>query len=129
MMFPGSETSQSPDVLVIDDQPSVLTSMVAVLKVGGFSAYGVTSAEEALGFVREHTPKVLLVDVQLGASSGIDLAKQIAERIHGIRVILLTGDPEMDSIQDAAKQDGFRFEVMSKPVHPQQLFSLLSKAS
>jgi DNA-binding NtrC family response regulator len=129
MNLRSSQPKHKTDILVVDDQAMVLTSMVAVLETGGYAAHGVTNAEDALDFVREHRPRVLLMDVQLGSSNGVELAKQIADEIPDIRVILLTGDPDFNAVTDATKGDGLRFEVMAKPVRPQRLFALLSAAS
>lgn len=116
-------------VLVVDDQEMVLRSLVAVLAIRGCSAHGVTSAEAALAYVRDSSPRVLIVDVHLDTGDGIELAKRISRQVPGIRIFVMTGDPDASALIERGQRDGLRFEVLAKPTHPDELFARLGNVA
>ena len=79
--------------MVVDDNPGFLETASKVLSSGGLTvvATAATSAD-ALARARETEPDVVLVDIDLGPESGLDLARQLAAESdwHGTKVILIS---------------------------------------
>ena len=78
------------EVLVVDDDPDVLGLIEAVLRAEGFTVRAVAGATEAIASVKAERPHVVLLDLTLADSDGLDVLTEI----HGltdIPVILLTG--------------------------------------
>ena len=78
------------EVLVVDDDPDVLGLLEAVLRAEGFTVRAVGSATEALASVKADRPDVVLLDLMLADSDGLDVLTEI-RTIADIPVVLLTG--------------------------------------
>lgn len=65
------------DVLIAEDEPSILESLEFILKRAGFSCSTVTDGEAALEAVRRLRPRVVVLDVMLPKRSGFEVLKQI----------------------------------------------------
>jgi DNA-binding response OmpR family regulator len=65
------------DVLIAEDEPSILESLDFILRRAGFSIASVTDGEAALAAVRRERPRLVVLDVMLPKRSGFDVLKQI----------------------------------------------------
>jgi two-component system, NarL family, nitrate/nitrite response regulator NarL len=66
--------------LIVDDSAGFLDAARALLVQEGISVVGVASTKaEALQRAKELQPEVILVDIDLGADSGFDLARRLVE--------------------------------------------------
>jgi DNA-binding NarL/FixJ family response regulator len=116
-------------VLVVDDAPAVMQSLVLVLRLAGFDAAGEIGASAALHAAQAHHPDILLCDIQLGITNGVELSLDIATLLPGCRIILMSGDTTSAKILAEAHERGQDFEVLAKPMLPQELLALLGPAS
>ncbi|NVN53899.1 response regulator transcription factor [Mycolicibacterium hippocampi] len=83
----------APRCLIVDDSAAFRNAAKAMLERGGFVVVGVAcDAEEAVLRAAELHPDIVLVDVDLGADSGFD----VAERLSGMSVILTSTHDEQD---------------------------------
>jgi DNA-binding NarL/FixJ family response regulator len=85
---PGSDWR----VLVVDDHPMVRKGLSDLLdEEPGFSACGqAADAEEALAQVAEDPPDIVLLDLSLEGSSGLELVKQLHARFPEIHVLVFS---------------------------------------
>jgi two-component system, OmpR family, response regulator len=65
------------DVLIAEDEPSILESLDFILRRAGFSIASVTDGDAALAAVRRDKPRLLVLDVMLPRRSGFEVLKQI----------------------------------------------------
>ena len=65
------------DVLIAEDEPSILESLEFILKRAGLSCSTVTDGDAALDAVRRLRPRVVVLDVMLPKRSGFEVLKQI----------------------------------------------------
>lgn len=65
------------DVLIAEDEPSIIEALDFVLKRAGWSVRTVTEGDEILDAVRRQNPRMLLLDVMLPKRSGFEVLKQI----------------------------------------------------
>ena len=65
------------DVLIAEDEPSILESLDFILRRAGWSISAVTDGEAALSAVRRLRPRLLVLDLMLPKRSGFDVLKQI----------------------------------------------------
>jgi DNA-binding response OmpR family regulator len=63
------------DVLIAEDEPSILESLEFILRRAGWSVSAVTDGDAALEGVRRLRPRVVLLDVMLPKRSGFDVLK------------------------------------------------------
>jgi DNA-binding NarL/FixJ family response regulator len=87
-------------LLVVDDHPVFRLGMVALLSsIGGFDVVGEAAAvDEAVERAAELCPDVILMDLHLGAGSGIDATRRILEQSPGIGVLAVTMMDDDDSV-------------------------------
>ena len=90
-------------VVIADDHPLMRAGLRRVLELeGGFLVVGeARNGLEAVHLVETHRPDVLLLDVQMPGSSGLDALRQLTALARHVRVILLTGSIERSEILKA----------------------------
>jgi DNA-binding NarL/FixJ family response regulator len=85
--------------MIVDDSEQFLSVATKHLSRGGLDVVATaTNHREALQRVEELQPDVVLVDINLGAESGIDLARRLVERFPDLhsRVVLISNMDEDD---------------------------------
>jgi DNA-binding NtrC family response regulator len=110
-------------VFVVDDERVIATTLVAILKLNGFSAKSFTCAQEALNEARLQAPDLLISDVVMPDISGIDLAILMTAQYPSCKVLLFSGQAATSDLLQAARDKGYSFPMLSKPVHPTALLS------
>jgi DNA-binding response OmpR family regulator len=80
------------DVLIAEDEPSILESLEFILRRAGWTVSAVTDGDAALEGVRRLRPRVLLLDVMLPKRSGFDVLKLVRADValQDIPVLILT---------------------------------------
>jgi DNA-binding NtrC family response regulator len=115
--------SPTSRVFVVDDEHVIATSLVAILQMNGFSAKSFTCAQEALNAARLQAPDLLISDVVMPDISGIDLAILMTEQCPDCKILLFSGQATTSDLLQAAREKGYNFRLLSKPVHPTTLLS------
>ncbi|WP_376096812.1 ATP-binding protein [Roseomonas sp. CCTCC AB2023176] len=111
-------------VLVVDDDPLVLASTVALVTDLGHEATAADSAEAALRALRAGAvPDVIVTDHAMPGVTGLDLARRVAASRPGLPVILASGYADLE---DGAAADLIR---LSKPFSRDALARSLADAT
>jgi DNA-binding NarL/FixJ family response regulator len=102
--------------LIVDDDASFIEASRALLERQGISVVGVAmTAADGLQGVRDLEPDVVLVDINLGADSGFDLTRQLADG--GVpaapKVILISTHSEEDFADLIAESPALGFVAKS----------------
>ncbi|TWI52484.1 PAS domain S-box-containing protein [Pseudomonas duriflava] len=111
------EKANASQVLVLEDQPDILSMTCELVELLGYSAQGFCKAEEALHVLEQVRFDILLTDVNLPGMSGIDFARQATRQHSGMRVIFMSG--EGDIATDVPSKS------LAKPFNLQQLKAVL----
>ncbi|MFP5228852.1 MAG: response regulator [Acidobacteriota bacterium] len=109
------------DVLVVDDNRLVADTTTAILKLFGFSAITAYDGATALRLAVETNPDILLSDVMMPVLNGVDLAIAIREIRPETAIVLFSGQAATNDILRSARQKGHFFEILSKPIPPEEL--------
>jgi len=112
----GTET-----VLVVEDEPAVLTLSRRALESQGYVVLAASDATAALRVVERHggTIHMLVTDVVMPGLSGRELADQLAAQRPGIRVLYMSGYPGDAVVQHGGLPSGSAF--LQKPFSPDSL--------
>lgn len=103
-------------MLIVDDDPLVLRIQRVALTRAGFDVSSATSISEAEEELGRATPQAVLVDLFLGAESGLDLLRSLKSRGFVGPLVAVSGDAlEPEAL--AAGADAF----LPKPFSPTQL--------
>jgi CheY-like chemotaxis protein len=111
--------------LVVDDEPSVRSFIVAVLQGDGFQTIEAENGVQALEQMRKlGAPVDLLVsDIRMPIMDGITLACSVRAEFPAIPLILVSGYAEIEE----AKLPNSGFEFVQLPFHPATLLSVVKK--
>jgi DNA-binding response OmpR family regulator len=109
------------DVLVADDSPTILNLLVIALSREGFETITASNGEEALAQIREHHPRLVILDALMPRGDGYEVCTTLRADpdLDQPYVIMLTaGGRETD--RERAEAAGVD-EFMTKPFSPSQL--------
>lgn len=115
-------TDHTPSVLVVDDNPKNLQLMSAMLNQEGYKLYITNSGENALTFLNQTLPDLILLDVMMPGLSGFEVCRKIKSqsRYRNIPVIFLTARNEVEDIVEGFEAGAVDYIV--KPFHAKEVF-------
>jgi CheY-like chemotaxis protein len=112
--------------LIADDEPIIGATLVEILQTEGYDALCVSDGESALFWAKFARPDFLIADVVMPRLNGAELAKQVSSALPEVRIILFSGHPGSAQILEKAAADGWKFEVLSKPIRPDALIERMA---
>ena len=125
----GSDRSRKIKVIVIDDEPVIADTVVEILNGEGFEAMAVSTGASAVELAKAFDPDVVLSDVIMPGLNGIETGIQIRKVAPQCRVILFSGQAATVDLLEKARQEGHRFDILAKPIRPEQLISVIRERS
>lgn len=120
-----SQSTSKPKVLVADDERVIADTLTIILTQNGFEAQAVYSGEKAVEVARTLQPDMLICDVIMQDMNGIDAAILIREMLPSCKILLFSGQAATADLLERARTQGHNFEILAKPVHPQDLLARL----
>ena len=114
-------------VLVVDDEPNVRRSFVMFLRHGGHEVDAVGDSKSALTKLDQSNFDVVLSDIVLRNDDGMSLLRHISERWPEIQVILVTGQPSIDTAATAVRDGAFAY--LRKPISGPALLEVVNGAA
>lgn len=118
--------SATPVVYVVDDEPTMCTSLTRLLSSADLVSKSFASAQDFLQENFIERPTCLLLDVNLAADSGFDVQSELMRRGLHFPIIFMTGYGTIAMSVRAIKA-GAR-EFLTKPFEPEQLLDLVRDA-
>jgi CheY-like chemotaxis protein len=115
----------SPRILVVDDEVIIADTLALILKKAGFICRIAYHGSAALDLARQWTPDILLCDVYMPGLSGVEIAIELRALHPRCKILLLSGRAEVDDLLRGAREKGFHFDLLVKPVHPAELLKML----
>ncbi len=113
-------------VLVVDDEPDLLTLMQLTLTKLGLEVVTADSRQSALDALDRQSYALCLTDMQLGDGTGLDVLAAIAERGLDLPCAVITAFGNADNAVAALKAGAF--DYLAKPVSLDQLRTLVKSA-
>jgi len=113
-------------VFVVDDDPSVRSSLKFLLSTVGLQVESFGSADTFFHRKPPDAPSCLVLDVRLPGLSGIDIQRELAARNIRIPTIFLTGHGDIPMSVRAMKAGAVEF--LTKPVRDQDLLDAVRVA-
>lgn len=108
-------------ILVVDDEPFVLSTVCNILTYAGYQVLSATGSHEAMTLATAHTEPIhlLISDVVMPGLNGPQLADQLLELHPETRCLLMAGLPDEPEILAHVLEKGRGF--LAKPFLPQTL--------
>ena len=121
------EVKASIRILIIDDERTLRESCASVLQMDGFHVTLIGRGEEALEAVRRRKFDIILVDLYMSQSSGMDILRGALEFNPDSIVVVMTGNPSVTSSIEALRAGAW--DYLPKPFSATHLQVLIGRAS
>ena len=109
----------APVVFVVDDDPSVRSSLKFLISSEGLQVESFDSADAFLQRKLPDVPSCLVLDVRLRGVSGLDFQRELAARNIPIPIVFITGHGDIPMTVKAMKAGAIEF--LAKPFRDQDL--------
>ncbi len=107
-------------VLVVDDDPALAEMLGIVLRGDGFETAFVSDGDAALGAFRREKPDVVLLDLMLPGTDGVEVCRQIRAE-SGVPIIMLTA--RGDTLDIVLGLESGADDYVVKPFKPKELMA------
>jgi DNA-binding response OmpR family regulator len=111
MQTTGKRTAR---ILVVDDEPELRELLVDALSDTGHDIRTAADGKEAIRLAQDIRPDLLVTDLCLGDSYGVDLIEQIRRRLGEVPAVVITGRNDGRTFADASRTRPI--EMMTKPL-------------
>ena len=115
-----------PRALVVDDEETIRTLLDTFLKREGFAVDSASTYGEAEELLMGSPYDLILIDIYLGKKNGIELLRRARDCDHQAQVVLITGNPNVDSAAEALRLGAFDYLI--KPFTPYQIMGTARRA-
>ncbi len=115
-----------PKLLVIDDEANIRFSIEAVFDGADIRVLGAATAEEGLQAAADESPEVVLLDIALGAASGLELFHELRRLDPKMMIVFITGYGTAETAIEAMKLGAYDYLV--KPLDAAQLEQVVRQA-
>jgi DNA-binding NtrC family response regulator len=112
-------------ILVADDEPTIVSTLIDSLDALGYQAIGVRNSKEALKSIGKIAFDLVITDIRMPEKNGIDLMQEIKSKYPNLPVVIMTGYPMAYPPEKAMAEgaDGY----IAKPFRINQIDKLLAK--
>jgi DNA-binding NtrC family response regulator len=97
--------------------------LAVILRHAGYHATAAYSAKSALNCIRQWEPHLIISDVMMPGLNGVEMAIQVRESLPSCEVLLFSGQAATANLLKDAVTQGYSFELLTKPVHPQDMIA------
>jgi two-component system phosphate regulon response regulator PhoB len=139
----------SRKVLIVDDEPDIVTFLRSVLEENGFTTISAKNGVEGLEVLRKERPDLVLLDLMMPKKSGITMFQELRKdsTMSSTPVVIVTGVSEVTGVDfrnfmyKQPLQDEKKFVettgltkytipngYVEKPVDPDELIKVIKKA-
>jgi len=101
-------------ILVVDDEPMIRDMLKQYLGIQGFHVQSAKDGAEALAFVAQDPPQMIILDMYMPGMNGIEVLGELRARRYKGGVIALTASQDEKLLQEALKLG--TVDILGKPV-------------
>jgi DNA-binding NtrC family response regulator len=113
-------------VLVVDDEPMIVSLLSSVLQSKGWDVTEARSGTDGIDHLDRGRFDVILTDLVMPGNSGIDLLRASKEIHPDVEVILMSGYATADTAIEAMRNGAFHY--IMKPLKPEEVVNIVEKA-
>jgi len=115
-----------PLLLVVDDDKALADTMALILRSKAYDVRVASNGREGFELASALHPDLVISDVVMPELNGIEMAIKISQELARTKILLVSGQAATLDLLKEARDRGYDFEALSKPVHP---IDLLEKVS
>ncbi|HKI83970.1 MAG TPA: sigma-54 dependent transcriptional regulator [Candidatus Krumholzibacteria bacterium] len=114
-----------PQILIIDDQESILFFLRRTLAEEGFEVISAETGSKALKLIESTIPDLVLLDLKLPDMSGLDVLERIQNLYPDLCVVMMTAFGDVETAVSAMKAGAF--DYVNKPINLEELLLILRR--
>ena len=118
----GPTKAKGP-ILIVEDDPAILSSIVDILEFEGYSVETATDGAEGLAQLARVTPTLILLDMRMPVLNGWDFARIVKERGIEVPILVMTAAQDARRWAQEVGAEGF----IAKPFHILDLISSVER--
>jgi DNA-binding NtrC family response regulator len=122
-----ADVKASIRILIIDDERTLRESCASVLQMDGYNVTLIGRGEEALETVKRRRFDIVLVDLYMSQTSGMDILRSALEFNRDTIVVVMTGNPSVTTSIEALRAGAW--DYLPKPFSATHLQVLIGRAS
>jgi DNA-binding NtrC family response regulator len=115
------------NILIVDDEQSIRETCATVSEQCGMKAVAVSTAEEALEVLEHSAIDILLTDLKLQQTNGVELVKQVHDRHPEVAAVVLTQYGTIESAVEVTRMGAV--DYVTKPFRIEELRSRLERVA
>lgn len=115
-----------PNVLLVDDEPSIRLTMGEFLKRAGYSVFTAADYDSAVVHKSEDLD-LAVIDINLPGKNGIHLLQRLCNSENYVPVIMITGEPNLSVIPEIVRAGAYDF--IAKPIVKEVLLNAVGRAA
>jgi DNA-binding NtrC family response regulator len=117
--LPEGETMRKKRILLVDDDPHILTGVSKDLESEGYEVTTSENGKQAIAWLEKTSFDVVITDLVMQPMNGIDVLKKAKALNPETKVIVLTGYGDMTSAIDALRLNAD--DYLLKPCEPEEI--------
>lgn len=122
----ATNTSQTFDILVVDDETDVRLALAGILEDDGYVVRHAESGQQCLDMVAERMPALVLLDIWMEGMDGLEVLGRLKRRVPELPVIMISGHGTIETAVQATQKGAYDF--IEKPPSVERLLLTVSRA-
>ena len=119
--------SERPLLLIVEDDDALRGRLVAAFESRGFEVRSVATTSEAARVAAEELPELVLLDLRVGADSGLDLIPELTRIDPATRIVVLTGYGSVATAVEAVRRGAVQY--LTKPADADEILAAFQRGS
>ncbi len=113
-------------ILIVDDEKSIRNTFEIFLTKEGHEVFLAEDVDTAIKIFKKHDLDLIVTDIIMPKSTGLELLNAVNAEKNEIPVIIMTGEPTVDTAKEAVKNDAHDYLI--KPVAKESLIKTVGYA-
>jgi EAL domain-containing protein (putative c-di-GMP-specific phosphodiesterase class I) len=101
-------------ILIVDDEPTLRRVYARMLRASGYTVEEAANGKQAVRLIRDTAFNVIVSDIGMPGIDGVELLRQVRERDLDVPVLLITGQPAVETAIRAVEYGAIRY--LLKPI-------------
>ena len=114
------------NVLIVDDDPDVLSMLERLLKKLEYNPFVAQNGEEAVQIIDTSRIDVVVSDLVMPEMDGMELLKRVKSRKGDIPFLMITGHPTIETAVEAIKKGAY--DYLTKPFQVEEVQIKIDRA-
>jgi DNA-binding NtrC family response regulator len=115
-------------ILIVDDERTIADTLSVIFRGAGYETFTAYNGLIGLDAARTLQPNLVLSDVVMPGLDGVTMAIAILNALPAVQVLLFSGQADTVEFLRDAEERGFHFEILQKPMHPEELLRIVAMA-